>query len=79
MTTKELIHQVSPRYGKIRKRGAEIVRSLLSEGYVLVSQSNACETVTLKHTQNGNRMTIRCGYFGVWLYKNGRLCKIEML
>lgn len=67
------------RYGEIKKRGAEIVRSLLSEGYLLVSQSNACETVTLKHSVNGNRMFIKCGYFGVWVYKNGKLVKVEMI
>lgn len=64
---------------KVRKRAAEIARSLISEDYVLVSQSNACETITLHHRFNGNRMTVKCGVMGVYVWKNNILKKIELL
>lgn len=79
MSHSEMTQQRSRKYEEIKKRGAEIVRSLLSEGYILVSQSNACETVTLRHSTNGNRMFIRCGSLGVWVFKNRRLVKIELI
>lgn len=71
--------EANQRFTKIRKRGAEIVRSLLSEGYILVSQSNACETATLRHTKNGNRIFVRCGSLGVYVFKNGQLSKLDLV
>ncbi len=67
------------RFSKIRQRAAQIAVSLLSEGYMMVSQSNACETVILRHRSNGNHMTIRCGELGVYVWKNQLLKKIELL
>lgn len=67
------------RYTKLRKRAAEMTLSLLNEDYVIVSQSKACETVTLRHRFNGNFIVLKCGNIGVFLYKNGLLKKIEIL
>lgn len=53
--------------------------SLLNEDYVIVSQSKACETVTLRHRFNGNFIVLKCGNIGIYLYKNGLLKKIEIL
>lgn len=63
----------------VRRRAAEIVRSLLSEGYTLVSQSNACEICVLRHKMNGNRVVVKCGAIGVYVFKNGLLKKIELM
>lgn len=67
------------RFIRLRKRGAEIVRSLLSEGYMLEYQSNGCEVASLRHRSNGNRMQVKVGQLGVFVYKNGSLCKLEVL
>lgn len=75
--SKETQTEAQRRSSKIRQMGAEIVRSLISEGYTLVSQSNGCETVTLRHRTNKNRMFIRCGHLGVYVFKNRKLLKIE--
>ena len=64
---------------KIRARAAQIAQSLLTEGYRIISQSNACEIITLRHWRNGNHITIVCGQIGVNVYKNGLLKKIELL
>lgn len=69
----------SRRSFKLRTVAAKAVLSFLSEGYVIVSQSNACETATLRHAQNGNRITVRCGQLGVYIFKNNRLLKIDTL
>lgn len=64
---------------KLRKLGADIVRSLISEGYTLVSQSNACERVILRHRTNGHWITVQCRQLGVWVYKDDKCVKVELL
>lgn len=63
----------------MRKIAAMETMALLSDGYVLVSQSQGCETVTLRHRTNGNRIFIRCSQLGVHVYKNGDLVKSEIV
>lgn len=70
-------HQNS--HSKIRKRGAEIVRSLISEGYQLVWQSNGCESACLKHRSNHNVIDVQCRKLGVYVYKNGKCIKIDLI
>lgn len=67
------------KFSLIRVRGAHIVRSLLSEGYQLVSQSNACQKVYLRHKTNGNVICVYCGRMGVYVVKNGNLVKLELV
>lgn len=58
---------------------ASEVKSLLSEGYLLISQSNACDMATLRHSSNGNYIHIEVRYLGVYVFKNGKLIKVEPL
>lgn len=67
------------RHNKLRQMAACEVKSLLSEGYILVSQSNACDMATLRHRTNGNYMHIEVRTLGVYVWKNGELVKIEPL
>lgn len=71
--------QTNERFRLLKKRGAEIVRSLLTEGYMLITQAHGCEFVSLKHKQNGNRIVVECTAFAVYVFKNGRLIKLESL
>lgn len=68
-----------PCLSKLRKRAAEMSLSLLNEGYRVVTQSNACEAIVLRHCTNGNWIQIQCTNMGVLMYKNGLLKKIELL
>lgn len=63
----------------MRKRAALMVQSFLSEGYKLVFQSNACEYCALKHKENGNSIRIHCGELGVYVYKNNKLLKVDLV
>lgn len=67
------------RFGEKNRRAAQIVQSLLTEGYTLIAQSNACEVCTLKHTSNGNRISVEVGELGVYVFKNQRLVKLELI
>ena len=67
------------RFNLLRRRAAQMVRSLLTEGYTLVSQSNACESCILRHRENGNWMKVTVGELGVYMYKNQQLVNIELL
>lgn len=60
-----------------QKRGAEIVRSLLIEGYIRTSQSEGLRIMVLRHRYNGNVITVICAANGVTLYKNGAFLKFE--
>lgn len=62
----------------LRKRAAQIVSSLLREGYRLVTQSDACRLCMLRHN-NGSRVEVRVDNIGVTVFKNGLLKKIELI
>lgn len=62
-----------------RKRAAQIVQSFTTEGYNIITQSNACQECILRHKSNGNKMVVRVGKLGVYVYKNGRLLKLEII
>ena len=78
-TTKATRTEHQRRFTKLRIMAAKAVLSYLTEGYAIVSQSNACETVTLRHSTNGNYLMVRCGELGVYHFKNNRLLKIDTL
>lgn len=69
----------SEQYRKARKMAAKKVVSMLSEGYRLVSQSEGCDTVTLRHWSNENYMVVRVGHLGVYTFKNGKLVNLDLL
>lgn len=71
--------EAQQRYSKLCQLAACEVKSLLSEGYTLISQSNACEMATLRHRTNGNYMHVEVRHLGVYVFKNGKLIKIEPL
>lgn len=75
-TQKKMMQQ---RHNRLRQMAACEVKSLLSEGYTLISQSNACDMATLRHRTNGNYIHIEVHFLGVYVYKNGKLIKIEPL
>lgn len=56
-------------------KGADIVRSLVSEGYYVLARSAACNTVRLRHRVNGNFMSVRVVGSQVVVLKNGRMIK----
>lgn len=62
-----------------KKRAAQIVQSFTTEGYSLVTQSNACQECILRHKSNGNRLVVRVGSLGVYVFKNDRLIKLELV
>lgn len=54
------------------KRANEIVGSLLTEGYIIISK-NACESIFsayLRHHKNGNRVRVRASKREVTAWKN---------
>lgn len=55
------------------------VRSLLSEGYTVVSRSDSLGIVTLRHYYNGNYMQVEIGKVGVYTYKNGELVTLDVI
>lgn len=56
-------------------KGADIVRSLVSEGYYVLANSAACKTVRLRHRVNGNFMSVCVVGSQVVVLKNGRMIK----
>lgn len=58
------------------KRAAQIVRSFLSEGYRLRVASECYNRYKLVHSSNGNTVSVVVSAF-IYIYKNGRLVKIE--
>lgn len=60
-----------------QKRAAEIVRSLLTEGYIVTAHSDACGIYFLRHMRNQNKMRVEIGELGVYVFKNFQLKKIE--
>lgn len=71
--------QKNHRFGKKNVRAAQIVLSLLTEGYSLIAQSNGCEVCTLRHKSNGNRVRVEIGQLGVYVYKNNKFVKLEII
>lgn len=66
----------SPRH---YKRAAEMVVSLVSEGYKIQAHSDACGLYFLRHSTNHNVMRVEVGSLGVYIYKNNRLLKIDLV
>ena len=62
----------------VKSRAAQIVLSLLSEGYHLVFRSECYSVYKLQHI-NGNHITVQCGQLGVSVFKNGNLKKLEIV
>lgn len=64
---------------KSNKRAAEIVCSLVSEGYLVTAHSDACGIYFLRHKRNKNVMRVELGELGVYVFKNMRLLKIDLV
>ena len=62
-----------------RSYGAKEILSLISEGYMIVSQSTCCDTIILRHRSNGNKVRVTCTNSSVTIFKNGKVCKHEVL
>lgn len=61
------------------KRVDECVNSLLSEGYILISQSENKSITILRHSRNGARMHVYATPVRVRLVRNGKQVHTEML
>lgn len=61
------------------KRVDECVHSLLSEGYILISQSENKSITILRHSQNGARMLVYATPVCVRIVRNRKLVHTEML
>lgn len=62
-----------------KKRVDECVHSLLSEGYILISQSENKSITILRHSRNGARMHVYATPVRVRLVRNGKQVYTEML
>ena len=61
------------------KRVDEYVHSLLSEGYILISQSENKSITILRHSRNGSRMHVYATPVRVRLVRNGKQVHSELL
>lgn len=70
-------------YLRMQKRADEIVGSLLSEGYTILSDVKASDDtrytrfILLRNNFNKNVMRVRCVRSIIELIKNGRIVKTE--
>lgn len=62
----------------VQKRGAEIVRSLTTEGYRLINRDPESNYYFLRHP-NGNLMHVLVKLNEVIVFKNGIICKKELV
>ena len=64
---------------KSYKRADNLVCSLITEGYIIISSniSNQCASYFLRHTMNGNKMRIRATRKEYSAWKNGKLIYSE--
>lgn len=61
------------------KRVDDCVHSLLSEGYILISQSENKSISILRHTRNGARMHVYATPVRIRLVRNGKQVHSELL
>lgn len=70
-------------YLRMQKRADEIVGSLQSEGYTILSDVKSCydthytRFILLRNNYNKNVMRVRCIHSIIELIKNGRIIKTE--
>lgn len=61
------------------KRVDECVHSLLSEGYILISQSENKSITILRHSRNGARMNVYATPVRIRLVRNGKQVHTEII
>lgn len=61
------------------KRVDDCVHSLLSEGYILISQSENKSISILRHTRNGARMHVYATPVRIRLVRNGKQVHTEII
>lgn len=61
------------------KRVDKYVHSLLSEGYILISQSENKSITILRHSRNGARMHVYATPVRIRLVRNGKQVHTELL
>lgn len=61
------------------KRVDDCVHSLLSEGYILISQSENKSISILRHSRNGARMHVYATPVRIRLVRNGKQVHTEMI
>ena len=61
------------------KRVDDCVHSLLSEGYILISQSENKSITILRHSRNGARMHVYATPVRIRLVRNGKQVHTELL
>lgn len=61
------------------KRVDECVHSLLSEGYILISQSENKSITILRHSRNGARMHVYATPVRIRLVRNGKQVHTEII
>ena len=66
-------------HANFEERVDKCVDSLLTEGYVLISQSWNKSITILRHTRNGARMHVYATPVRLRLVRNGEQIKSEML